>query len=305
MKCSKCNKKAVTFIRYNGIYLCKAHFMEYVERRVRKDVRRQGLKKGVIAVALSGGKDSLATLYLMHDLIGEHRDKELHAITVDEGIVGYRPQTIDIAQEHCKKLGVEHHIISFKEIVGLTIDEMSKMRDELGECTYCGVFRRLCLNKNGNEIHAKTIAMGHNLDDVSQSILMNFTKNDMERMARFAPHKNVQPGLIPRILPLRTIPEKETSLYAFLRGLEIMEDECPYAVRASRGIFRDIIAKLEDEYPGTRHSILNSYLVINECLQQKYVPADLHSCGICGEPTSQEICRACMLKEKLMKIKKK
>lgn len=54
MKCSKCGKEAVTFIRYNGTYLCREHFIEYVERRVRKDVRKQGIRKGVVAVALSG-----------------------------------------------------------------------------------------------------------------------------------------------------------------------------------------------------------------------------------------------------------
>jgi len=301
MKCSKCNKKAVTFIRYNGTYLCKQHFMEYVEKRVRKDIRKQGLRKGIIAVALSGGKDSLVALYLMNDLFGKHKDKELHAITVDEGIAGYRQKTIEIARKHCNFLGIEHHVVSFKEIIGFELDEISKIRGELGECTYCGVFRRLCLNKKGNEINAKTIAMGHNLDDVSQSILMNFVKNDMERMARFAPHKKVQPGLIPRILPLRTIPEKETTLYALLRGIEVSEEECPYAVHASRGIFRDIIAKLENDYPGTRHSILNSYLAIDDCLQEKYLPAELQPCKICGEPTSQEICRACMLREKIEK----
>jgi uncharacterized protein (TIGR00269 family) len=303
MKCGKCNKKAVTFIRYNGAYLCKCHFKEYVEKRVRKDVRRQKVRGGVIAVALSGGKDSLVTMYLMQELIGKHRDKELHAITIDEGIKGYRPKTIEIARKHCEILGVPHHIVSFQEIFGLTVDVISRMREELGECTYCGVFRRYCLNMKGRELLAKTIVMGHNLDDVSQSILMNFTKNDMERMARFAPHKNVQPGLIPRILPLRTIPEKETSLYAFLKGLEIMEDECPYAVRATRGVYRDIIARLEDEYPGTRHSIFNSYCVISECLQHSYVPAELQPCEICTEPTSQGICRTCVLKRKIKKLK--
>ncbi|RLF44875.1 MAG: TIGR00269 family protein [Thermoplasmata archaeon] len=298
MKCSKCGKEAVTFIRYNGTYLCREHFIEYVERRVRKDVRKQGIRKGIVAVALSGGKDSLAALYLMHDIIKEHKDKELHAITVDEGIAGYRPESIKVAKKHCDELGVEHHVISFKEVLGYTLDEISAVRGELGECTYCGVFRRLCLNKKGREIDAKTIVMGHNLDDVAQSILMNFVNNDMERMARFAPHKKVQEGLIPRILPLRTIPEKETTLYALLRGLDVLEDECPYAVRASRGTFRDMIAKLENDYPGTRHSILNSYLAIDDCLQQKYPPVKLKPCRICGEPTSQEICRACMLREK-------
>ncbi len=303
MKCSKCGKEAVTFIRYNGTYLCREHFIEYVERRVRKDVRKQGINKGVVAVALSGGKDSLTALYIMNDIIKDHRDKELHAITVDEGIEGYRPKTIEVARKHCDELGVQHHVISFKDTLGYTLDEISKMRGELGECTYCGVFRRLCLNKKGREINAKTMVMGHNLDDVAQSILMNFANNDMERMARFAPHKKVQEGLIPRILPLREIPEKETALYALLRGIDVLEDECPYAVRASRGTFRDIVAKLENDYPGTRHSILNSYLAIDDCLQQKYPPSNLKPCERCGEPTSQRICRACMLREKIEKAR--
>ncbi len=304
MKCSKCGKEAVTFIRYNGTYLCGEHFIEYVERRVKKDVRRQGIRKGIVAVALSGGKDSLTVLYLMNDIIKDHKDKELYAITVDEGIAGYRPKSIKVAQKHCRELGVEHHIISFKETVGSTLDEMSPFRDELGECTYCGVFRRTCLNKKAREIDAKTIVMGHNLDDVAQSILMNFVNNDMERMARFAPHKKVQNGLIPRMVPLRTIPEKETTLYAFLKGIDVLEDECPYAVRASRGTFRDMVAKLEKDYPGTRHSIFNSYLAIDSCLQEKYLPANLSPCIRCGEPTSQEICRACMLREKIENAKR-
>jgi len=177
-------------------------------------------------------------------------------------------------------------------VLGYTLDEISGVRADLGECTYCGVFRRMCLNRKGREIDAKAIVMGHNLDDVAQSIFMNFANNDMERMARFAPHKKVQEGLIPRMLPLRTIPEKETTLYALLKGMD---------VRASRGTFRDMVAKLEDEYPGTRHSILNSYLAIDECLQEKYPPAKLRPCERCGEPTSRRICRACMLREKIEK----
>ncbi|MEA2054725.1 MAG: TIGR00269 family protein [Candidatus Thermoplasmatota archaeon] len=299
MKCSKCGNEAVTFIRYNGTHLCREHFIEYVEKRVRKDTRKQDIRKGIVAVALSGGKDSLTALYTMNDIIRKHRNKELHAITVDEGIAGYRQKTIKVAQKHCERLGVEHHIISFEETIGYAVDEISYMREDLGECTYCGVFRRMCLNKKGREINAKSIVMGHNLDDVAQSVLMNFVNNDMERMARFAPHRKVQPGLIPRILPLRVIPEKETTLYALLKGIDVIEDKCPYSVRASRGTFRDIIARLEHEYPGTRHSVLNSYLTIANYLQEQYPPAKLNPCLKCREPTSQKICRACILREKL------
>ncbi|MEM2583778.1 MAG: TIGR00269 family protein [Candidatus Thermoplasmatota archaeon] len=304
MKCTKCENEAIIFIRYNGTYLCKQHFIEFFERRVKKEIRKQGLPEGKIAVALSGGKDSSVACYILWKIIGRHKNRELHAITVDEGIKGYRDKTIKIAKKLCNELSIEHHIISFKEEIGFTLDEISKRRNELGECTYCGVFRRYCLNKKAIEIDAKAIATGHNLDDVSQTILMNFVRNDMERMARMAPHKKVQPGYVRRILPLIEIPEKETTLYAFLKELEISEHECPYAVRATRGTYRNIIMQLEARHPGTRHSILKSYYEIEPFLSEKYKPAKLKKCKFCSMPSSQEICMVCQLKEKL-KFKRK
>ncbi|MCD6447891.1 MAG: TIGR00269 family protein [Thermoplasmata archaeon] len=299
MQCSKCGNEAVTFIRYNGTYLCRQHFIEFVEKRVRKEIRKQSLPKGVIAVALSGGKDSIVACYMLWKIAKKDRSREIHAITVDEGIAGYRDATIKIAKKFCEEHEIPHHIISFKEEFGFTLDEVSVKRGELAECTYCGVWRRHCLNKVAKEINAKAIAMGHNLDDVAQTILMNFVRGDMERMARMAPHKKIQPGLIPRILPLRTIPEKETTLYAYLKGFEVSEDECPYAIRAMRGIYRDFIMQLEEKHPGSRHSILKSFLEIEDCLHEKYEAAKLNPCIKCGQPSSEPVCMACQLREKI------
>ena len=299
MHCNKCNKKAITFIRYNGLYLCKDHFMEFFEKRVKKEIRKQGLPKGVIAVALSGGKDSSVACYMLWKIVHKHRDRQIIAITVDEGIKGYRDKTIKIAKKFCKEYGIEHHIISLKDEIGLTLDEISKIRGELAECTYCGVFRRYCLNKVAREINAKALALGHNLDDVAQTILMNFIRNDLERMARMAPHKKVQPGYIPRILPLRSVPEKEVTLYAYLKGFDVSEDECPYAIRAMRLLYREFLLQLEEKHPGSRHSILKSYLELEDCLEKKFPPAKLKPCKICQHPSSMPICMACQLKEKL------
>ena len=301
MKCSKCGREAVTFIRYNGTWLCRNHFMDFVEKRVKKEVRKQPFPKGIIAVALSGGKDSLVATYLMHKITEKDAGREVHAITVDEGIKGYRDRTLKIAKKFCREYGIPHHIISFKGEYGFTLDDVSKVRGELAECTYCGVFRRQCINKVAEKIKAKAIAMGHNLDDVAQTILMNFVRSDIERMARMAPHKKIQPGLIPRILPLRSIPEKEATLYAYLMGFDISEDECPYAVRAMRGTYRDFLVNLEKNHPGSRHSILKSFLELEDCIREKYPPASLKACEKCGQPTSEKICMACQLKEKVKK----
>jgi uncharacterized protein (TIGR00269 family) len=221
----------------------------------------------------------------MHNIFSKRPNIKLYAITVDEGIAGYRDDSIKVTVNNCKKLGIEHHIVSFKKAIGKTMDEITSLNDNLGECTYCGVFRRFCLNTKTKELNISKLVTGHNLDDMSQSILMNFINGDVQKLARLGPHKKIQPGLIPRIMPLRVIPEKEIMLYAILKNIEFHNAVCPYSLNASRGIYRDIIDNLEMVNPGTRHSILKSYDGINSLLLKKYPP--------------QKKCKTCLLKEKI------
>jgi len=302
--CSKCRAPAVTYIRYNGTHLCTEHFYEYVERRVKKDLKKQWTTKGseTIGVAISGGKDSTTALHLAYLIYGKRRGITLYAITVDEGIKGYRDHSVPVAKRSCDRLGIEHHVISFHDAIGYTMDEIASRHDDIGECSYCGVFRRHCLNQKCSELGVNRLITGHNLDDMAQSILMNLANADLEKLARLGPHTKIQPGFTPRILPLRTIPESETMLYALLKGFEIHNAECPYATRAARGLFRDILARLEDASPGTRHSILRSYDSLKELLVEKYPPIQLNHCKDCQEPTSQQYCKTCILKQRLKSV---
>jgi uncharacterized protein (TIGR00269 family) len=299
--CSKCKKPAVTFIRYNGTHLCKDHFIDYFERRVKKDIKKQGRTEDgtKIGVAVSGGKDSTVALHIINDIFSKRANIDVVAITIDEGIKNYRPKSIEYAIKNCKKLTIDHHVVSFKNIVGKSLDEFALSKRDIGECSYCGVFRRLCLNKKSKDLGVNRLVTGHNLDDMSQSILMNFVNGDMQKLARLGPHKKIQKGLVPRMLPLRVIPEKEVTLFAILNNIEYYDGECPYSTHALRGVFRDIIDDLEYSHPGTRHSILNSYNNIKDMLFEKYPPVKLNKCCKCGEPTSQEICKACILRDKI------
>lgn len=303
-KCSKCNKPAVTFIRYNGTHLCENHFIEYFEKRVKKDVKKQGKTHGekVIVVAVSGGKDSAVALKMTHNIFSVRKNVEIIGISVDEGIKGYRDKNIETAKKLCKKIGVDHHVVSFEEIFGLSMDEIADIDKQLGNCAFCGVFRRFCLNTAAKKLDADKLVTGHNLDDISQSILMNFVNGDMKKLARLGPHRKIQPGLIPRLLPLRCIPEKENALYAIIKKLDFYGSNCPYSVDAHRKKFQKIINDLEFDHPGTRHSILNSYESIKDLLLERYPPADLNRCNVCGEPCSEDVCKACILKERLEKI---
>ena len=129
---------------------------------------------------------------------------------------------------------------------------------------------------------------------------MNFINGDIQKLARLGPHLKIQPGLIPRMLPLRVIPEKENALYALINAIEYHDSECPYSINAYRRYFRDIIDGLEFKNPGTRHSILNSYDNIKSILLDKYPPGNLNKCEICSEPTSQKLCKSCVLKNKIL-----
>ena len=304
ISCSKCNKPSVTFIRYNGTHLCSDHFISYFEKRVKKDIKKQGKtpNNSKIAIAVSGGKDSVVALHLIYEIFSKRKNIDIFALTVDEGIRGYRDNSIEFAIKNSKELGIDHYIISFKEMIGLTLDDISSKNIELGECSYCGVFRRFCLNKKSKELGIDKLVTGHNLDDMAQSILMNFVNSDMKKLARLGPHIKVQPGLVPRMLPLRTIPEKENALYAILKDIKFHDGECPYAVNAVRGIFRDIIDDLEHNNPGTRHSILNSYDSIKDLLIEKYPPVELNKCIKCNEPTSQKLCKTCILKKRIIDL---
>ena len=309
--CSKCSKPSVTYIRYSGAHLCKDHFIKFFEQRVKKELAKQFKLRevGTIAVACSGGKDSTVALYMLNRIYQKHKNIELVAITVDEGIKGYRDASIKVARKAIKALEIPHHIVTFKDKIGYDLDSICTYIKKTGgnalPCSYCGVFRRVCLNTEAKALGATRLATGHNLDDIAQSIFMNLFRADLPKLARLGPHNNVQKGLVPRIMPLRVIPEKESYLYSLLNNIEIYDGECPYAKYAQRGRFRDVLAQFEEDTPGTRHSLLHTHNQLSELLRDKFGPIELNECTECGEPTSGKICKSCMFRDQLNEYFKK
>jgi len=286
------------YVRYNGTHLCSEHLIKYVKKRVKKEIRRQTdmRRGGTVAVAVSGGKDSMVTLSIVNEVFADHSD--VHCRTINEGIAGYRDPSIDIVKGFCKDIGVNYTEMSFKDSFGLTMDDAAPLSGDSSPCTYCGVFRRKLMNMAAKEIGAKYLATGLNLDDTAQSIMMNFVRGDAERMARLGPHTKVQAGLVPRIQPLRMIPEKESLLYAIVSGIPFHDGECPYASEALRNQFRRTVDELEDRSPGTRFGILSSYDAIRPMLAAGFGSAVLKEC-VCGEPTLGDRCKACELSERI------
>lgn len=302
--CSKCQAPAVIFVRYSGQHLCHSHFKVFFERRVAKEVRSTGkMKRGAkLALAVSGGKDSVVMLRMLHNLFHEKAGIDLHVIIANEGIRGYREEGIEVTRRECDDLGLPLEVTNFKDMFGYTIDETTELDPETIPCTYCGVFRRSALNRTAKDIGADKLGFGHNLNDTAGSILMNICRGDVKRLARLGPHERKQPGLVPRLIPLRMIPEEETALYTILENIKILDKECPYAYRAQRGQFVKLMAALEDSTPGTRHSIISSYESLKKTLLDNFPAIELHHCDNCGEPGIKKICKACELVEKLDRL---
>jgi uncharacterized protein (TIGR00269 family) len=296
MKCSRCNIEAVYEAKYSGEMLCGKHLEESVEKRIKKEIREQvQFQEGGtrIAVAISGGKDSSVTLYALNSIFKDRKDVQISAFTIDEGIKGYRDSGLENSATLCMELGIPHSVISFSDMFETTMDHVVKDKPDVIPCSRCGPMRRQLMNIESSNLNADYVALGINLDDYSQSILMNVARGDVERMARMAPHHSKKDGLTRRILPLRRIPEKEVVLYALLKGIKFDSSWCPYYAKAQRNTFREILETLEERTPGASFSILRFADGIRPALEYAIGPANVNRCKICGQPTSREICTTC------------
>lgn len=263
------------------------------DKRFRKTIREFSLlKRGErIAVGLSGGKDSCALLHSLNQL---NLPLDLVAVTIDEGIAGYRNKTIETAKMECRKLGIEHVVFDFKKEAGMTLDEIAKKDSEKIPCSHCGVLRRYIINKVAREIDADKLALGHNLDDVAQTVMMNIMRNEPSRLARLNTPLVNDGKFVQRIRPFLKTPEKEIAIYCILKGIRIDNIKCPYAKFAFRAHVRSMLNNMEERFPGTKFRVVNSFLEMEDALQAKYSRnAELGFCKECGEPSANEICMFC------------
>ena len=301
MRCSRCGRReASILLRYSGEALCPSCFIRRLEARVKKAIGRYDMlgPKDRIAVALSGGKDSLTLLHLLHKVEEDFPYSELLAITVDEGIGAHRAEGMRAAGELCARLGVEHVVVSFRELYGTTLpDILEALRGERGAldpCAYCGVLRRRALNDVARELGADVIAVAHNLDDMIQAWLMNLLRNNLPRLVRFKPKTEaVHPGLVTRIRPLCLIPERETAFYAYLHGFPGPRTPCPYARRALRNELRIFLNRMEFRHPGAKFSLFRAFERLIPAVEALLPRRELGECERCGGPSSGRICKAC------------
>ena len=287
--------------------LCRRCFARSIEDKTRATIAKYQMFSfdDRIAVAVSGGKDSVSLLHVLARIERRYPRAQLVAITVDEGIRGYRDEALKIAAGNCKTLGVEHQIVSFKELFGYTFDQMvsrliRKGDDKLTSCAYCGVLRRKALNLAARKIEADKLATAHTLDDETQTILLNIFHGDVLRIAKEKPVTDeVHSKLVQRIKPFCEIPERETALYAYVKGITFQSEPCPYSSEALRNDARFMLNRLEEKHPGMKFTIFKSIEKIRPALEDAAAKEGLRECSECGEPTTEKICRTCQMRKRI------
>ncbi len=286
--------------KYEGISFCSKCFRHSIEVKVRRTITRHHMLEydDHVAVAVSGGKDSLTLLSVLVKLEGHFPKSRLTAISVDEGIDGYREQALELARRTCLELGVEQLTVSYRELFGVTTDEIVEMKLGQTPCAYCGVFRRKAINRAAFMAGATKIATAHNLDDEVQTVLLNMLHGDPMRIVRSGPVLRDPRGkFLPRIKPLCDIPEKEIVLYAYLNGIEFQSIQCPHGHEASRNDIRAFLNQMEQKHPGSKFTLQRTAEKMRELLAEAAPLSELQQCQRCGDPTAHELCEACIMLE--------
>ena len=192
-----------------------------------------------IAVAVSGGKDSLSLLRLLLTYrVTQRREVELVAvhITVD-GATGAQERARDLAA-HCRELGVEY------------VSEPLPMNE--GEswplsCWRCAWNRRRALFLTGDRLGCNKVATGHHQDDSAQTVLLNLIHHGC--VEGIPAKRAFFGGKITVIRPLIFVPEKEIALFARRAGYPIGHIECPNTENSERAYMADLLRQIEARAP--------------------------------------------------------
>ncbi|MBN1792849.1 TIGR00269 family protein [Candidatus Woesearchaeota archaeon] len=303
-KCTTCGKDAV--YQNQGTRYCRNHFVDYFENKVYKTIQRFNLIEpgDRVCVAASGGKDSTTALYLVSRYCRKYKI-ECFALSIDEGISGYRDVSVDAVKNFCNVQGLRIYTFTFKDLYGKTMDQLREtMLKEHNKrpCSVCGVLRRRVLNVESRKLGATKLVTGHNLDDEAQTFIMNVYQGNMSHNAKMGPISGLRQDtkFVPRIKPLYLVSEAETKLYTQIKGFKLCYCSCPHSDLSFRRFVKGQLNELVKILPNAKYGIVNSFLEILPDLKRKYRPSvELGECETCGEPTTQKRCNACLLEEKL------
>lgn len=234
--------------------------MTVVPREVRhllgKAIHRYGLIQDGdrIAVAVSGGKDSLLLLWLLRERLKWIPAKyELTAVHVDPG---FDRQTSEILKAYFQQEGVEHRIIRTDH--GLRAHAADNRENP---CFLCSRLRRQVLFKTAREAGCNKLALGHHQDDFVETFLINILYGG--QVAGIVPRQSFFGGEMIVIRPLALLPEHAIERLARRLELPVTRNACPSAHRGKRLEVRRLLEALYSSNSKVRGNIFHAMSNVN------------------------------------------
>lgn len=306
MKCRKCGGKAAVKMYQHRLALCKPHFLEWLPAQTQRFIEKYRMFTPAerLLVAVSGGKDSLSLWDILWRL-GYQADGLYIGLGIDGGI-DYSHESQRMCEEFAAERQLKLHVISVPNEYGESIPVMARRtaRGKDKPCSVCGITKRHIMNRVAREEGYDVLVTGHNLDDEAATLFGNTLNWIPGYLLRQGPVLAAdRPGLVRKVKPLCRIYERDMAAYAFLRGIDYVYDECPYADGANSIYYKELLNKLEADRPGAK---LNFYIAFLRAKKEGlFAPQGdpaidlLHACPTCGQPTSApDTCAFCRMTAK-------
>ena len=296
MKCRKCGGTASLELRRHNAAFCSPHFIEFFRKQVAEAVHRHHMftTDETIMVAVSGGKDSLA----LWDVLIEdgYRTAGLY---LDLGIFDYSKESRAKCEAFAEARGLTLHVDRVAEAVGAPIPVVQQATRR-PTCSACGLSKRYLMNRAALEHGYPVVATGHNLDDEAATLFGSVMHWQTDALPRQSPAlASTHPKLVRRVKPLYRLSELETAAYAFLRGIDYIVEECPFAKGATSIAHKQVLDRLEEASPGSKHNFLFGFLEKARGVFEGAEPTVLNECAVCGQVTTGEICAFCKLSDQV------
>ena len=190
---------------------------------------------------------------------------------------------------------------------------MSRVADEVGgpvpvikqvtrrpPCSGCGLSKRYLMNRVALDHGLPVVATGHNLDDEAATLFGSVMHWRTEALPRQSPAlASTHPKLVRRVKPLYRLSERETAAYAFLRRIDYIVEECPFAAGATSIAHKEVLNRMEDASPGAKHNFLFGFLDKARAAFERLEDVSLQECARCGQVTTSTVCAFCKLADQV------
>lgn len=302
MKCSRCKATACVALPSHHAGFCKDCFPLFFTRQVETAIRREKMftHDERILVALSGGKDSLALMLELtlqgYDVTGLH---------IDLGIPNSSEKARAKVEAFCEANSLSLEVFEMAGW-GLPIPDVKRFATR-PVCAVCGRMKRYHFNRIAIEGGYDALATGHNLDDEVARLFANTLRWDSAYLSDQGPVLQGGDGFVRKVKPLFRLSEFETANYAFLKGIEIHSDPCPYASGASFTSHKELWGELEHRSPGQKFQFYQGFLKRGRqafAMLEKEAGDELNPCTECGSPTNAGKCSVCRIKASIQEKKR-